>query len=55
MHQWIKLALLLVSVCAHNNVHATKLSHREYQRFTDGGPRGERKELEARDLGSYYL
>ena len=57
MHQYIKLILCLTAIIAHDLAHATKLSHKEYERFSGGALHADsNKLLHVRDeAGDPYL
>lgn len=57
MHQYIKLILCLTAIIAHDAAHATKLSHKEYERFSGGALHADSNELlQVRDeAGDPYL
>lgn len=45
MHQYIRLILCLTAIVAHDAAHATKLSHKEYERFSGGALHADSNEL----------
>lgn len=56
MYSLIETLIVLVVVFSQDAVVATKLSHKEYSRFTNGGLKVERKELDPRGRGgNYYM
>lgn len=57
MHQYIRLMLCLIAIIVPNVASATKLSHKEYQRFSGGTLQADSNELlHVRDEGgNFYL
>ena len=55
MSHWIKVLILSATVFAKITVHATKLSAKEYHRFTNSGPKQGRAELSKRGEGNPYM
>ena len=52
MYQYIRLVLWLTAIIAHNAAYATKLSHKEYERFPGAAlPANSNKLLNVRAAG----
>ena len=52
MHQYIRLILCLIAIIVHNVAYATKLSHKEYERFSGGALQADSNDLlHVRDAG----
>ena len=54
MYRWIKASVLLAALLGHTAV-ATQLSHKEYQRFTNGELQQEGNQLHERAKGNLYM